>query len=325
MAKLLLLLEQEKGQPAPSCLAVLAFAQRWRAIHHGTVYALLLGPGATQAAATLAPYGLEALWADDREDWNPWLAETYAAALQQLAYGQAIDVVAGVTSSLGKDVLPRLAGMWDAGYVSEVIAVKSQNTYQRMMFAESLFETVQVHAARSVLSVRQAAFSAPVRTEAISSVLPASLDMPDKLGAEVVRLHVPKTSRPDLATARIVVSGGRGLRDKQNFACLEELCDVLHAALGGSRPACDAGMIPSALQVGQTGKKVAPDLYVAVAISGALQHVSGIQNAKVIVAINNDPQAPIFQIADYGWVESWENAIPALLTELRKKVSNHLS
>ncbi len=200
---------------------------------------------------------------------------------------------------------------------SDIIAVLGANRFRRPAYAGNALEEVAVAGPVVVASVRQTAFAAPTPGSA-GAVETVPMAAADALGAELVGVHATVSARPDLSDAKVVVSGGRGMKAGENFKVLEELTDLLGGALGASRAACDAGMVPNDLQVGQTGKVVAPQLYIAVAISGAIQHLAGMKGSKVIVAINKDPEAPIFQVADYGLIDTWEKAIPALIAEVKK-------
>jgi electron transfer flavoprotein alpha subunit len=200
---------------------------------------------------------------------------------------------------------------------SDITAVLAANKFRRPAYAGNAIEEVTVAGSVVVASVRQTAFP-PAPAGTAGAVETVSVGSVDALGAELVGLHATQSARPDLSDAKVVVSGGRGMREGANFKVLEELTDLLGGALGASRAACDAGMVPNDLQVGQTGKVVAPQLYVAVAISGAIQHLAGMKGSKVIVAINKDPEAPIFQVADYGLVDTWEKAIPPLTAAVKK-------
>jgi electron transfer flavoprotein alpha subunit len=192
--------------------------------------------------------------------------------------------------------------------------VVAANKFKRPAYAGNAIEEVEIGGSVVVASVRQTAFPPSAGSGgAAGAVETVAVGAVDALGAELVALHATqRSSRPDLGEAKVVVSGGRGMREGKNFKVLEELTDLLGGALGASRAAADAGMVPNELQVGQTGRVVAPQLYIAVAISGAIQHLAGMKGSKVIVAINKNPEEPIFQVADYGLVDTWEKAIPAL-------------
>jgi len=268
---------------------------------------------AAQAAASLD--GIEKVLVADDPVYAHQLAEPLAALFVQLA-GNYSAILAAATSS-GKNVLPRVAALLDVMQISEIIKVVAPGTFERPIYAGNAIETVQSTDATKVITVRTAAFaatggggSAPVEKIAVVPVPEVSRFKDESLA---------KSERPELASARVVISGGRGMQNADNFKTLiEPIADKLGAAMGASRAAVDAGYAPNDWQVGQTGKAVAPDLYIAVGISGAIQHLAGMKDSKVIVAINKDEEAPIFQIADYGLVGDLFTILPALNEELAK-------
>ena len=277
---------------------------------------MVIGSGIAAAAADAAKYAPRVLAYDDARLGAP-LAETWATQLADAVKRAGAGALLGTATSTGKDVLPRAGALLGAGMASDVIAVLGQNRFRRPAYAGNAIEEVEVGGPVVVASVRQTAFAAAA-PGAAGAVETVAVTAADALGAELVGLHATVSARPDLSDAKVVVSGGRGMKAGENFKVLEELTDLLGGALGASRAACDAGMVPNDLQVGQTGKVVAPQLYIAVAISGASQHLAGMKGSKVIVAINKDPEAPIFQVADYGLVDTWEKAIPAMIAAVKK-------
>jgi electron transfer flavoprotein alpha subunit len=257
---------------------------------------------------------------DDARLKNP-IAETFAPIVARVAKETGSTVVAATATSFGKDILPRAAALLEAGMVSDVIAVAGPKTFKRPMLAGNAIATVEGLTPTVVASVRQTEFP-PAEPAAGGELSKADAGDVQTKGATFVRAETSKSARPDLAEAKVVVSGGRGMKEGKNFAILEQLTDLLGGAMGASRAATDAGMVPADLQVGQTGKVVAPNLYIAVAISGAIQHLAGMKGSKTIVAINKDGEAPIFQVADYGLVANWEQAIPQLIEEVKKVKAN---
>ncbi|MCG9730886.1 FAD-binding protein [Shewanella sp. Isolate13] len=242
-------------------------------------------------------------------------ANHLAENISELMLGIASDYehVLAPASSFGKDVLPRVAALLDVSQLSEVIEVVSSDTFVRPIYAGSVLATVQSLDDKKVMTVRSSAFDA-VALDGNAERVALTQDVAPQ--AEFVEQSLTESERPELGSASVVVSGGRALGNSENFALLEQLADKLGGAVGASRAAVDAGFVPNDLQVGQTGKIVAPDLYIAVGISGAIQHLAGMKDSKVIVAINKDPEAPIFQVADYGLEADLFDAVPQLLAQL---------
>lgn len=266
-----------------------------------------------EAAARLA--GVEKVLLAEAAHLAHQLAEELAALIVPLMAGY--DALVAASTARGKNTLPRVAALLDVMQVSDVIAVKSPDTFERPIYAGNAIQTVQATDAKKVVTVRTASFGATpeggsASIEKISTSAPVGV-------STFERAELATSDRPELASARIVVSGGRGMQSGENFKkYIEPVADRLGAAVGASRAAVDAGYVPNDYQVGQTGKVVAPDLYLAVGISGAIQHLAGMKDSKVIVAINKDGEAPIFQVADYGLVADLFQALPELEAELSK-------
>lgn len=277
---------------------------------YGDVHLLVAGSGcaaAAQAAAKIAGV-TKVLVADDAAYAHP-LAEELAPLITSLA-GDYEAILAPATTS-GKNVMPRVAAALDVAQISEITAVVDANTFQRPIYAGNAIATVQTTDAKKVITVRTTAFDkaategGSASTEAISATPKAGI-------SQFVGAELSSSDRPELTSAKIIISGGRGMGSGENFALVDAVADKLGAAVGASRAAVDAGYVPNDYQVGQTGKIVAPDLYIAVGISGAIQHLAGMKDSKVIVAINKDEEAPIFQVADYGLVADLFDALPEL-------------
>jgi len=318
MGNVLVFLEQADGALRPAALSAISFARAAHKAHGGKLLFLLVGDQVKAAAEQASTFGADAVFSVEAPALKNYLAETYAPIVARVAREQGASLIAGTATSVGKDLLPRVAGLLDAGLAPDVSAVLGAQKFLRASNAGNVLQTVEVQGEQVVVSARQTEFPRATPGGNKSPVTAVAAGDIDARGAEFVELQTQKRDRPDLTEARIVVSGGRGMKEGKNFAQIEQVCDVLGAAMGASRAACDAGMVPNDLQVGQTGKVVAPDLYIAIAISGAIQHLAGMKGSKVIVAINKDAEAPIFQIADYGLVTQWEKALPELLTELKK-------
>jgi electron transfer flavoprotein alpha subunit len=267
---------------------------------------------AAQEAAGLAGIG-KVLVADATHLATP-TAENLAELIVAVARNGAYTHVLAPATAFGKNVMPRVAAMLDVAQISDITAIEGTDTFVRPIYAGNAFATVQSKDAIKVITVRTTAFEAAASggVAQIESIAPPA----EVTSAKVIGEELTVSARPELTSARIVISGGRGLGSGENFKLLEGLADKLNAAIGASRAAVDAGYVPNDYQVGQTGKIVAPDLYIAIGISGAIQHLAGMKDSKVIVAINKDPEAPIFQIADYGLVGDLFEIIPQLTAKI---------
>jgi electron transfer flavoprotein alpha subunit len=265
------------------------------------------------AAAKIA--GVEKVLLADAAPYARQLAEPMEALILSLA--DKYDAILAPATTSGKNVLPRVAARLDVGQISEILKVVAADTFERAIYAGNAIETLQAPPGKKVITVRTTAFKAAAEDSSapVEKIAAAADPGLSSFAGEALS----KSERPELTSARIVISGGRGLGSKENFHLLDSIADKLHAAVGASRAAVDAGFVPNDYQVGQTGKAVAPDLYIAVGISGAIQHLAGMKDSRVIVAINKDSEAPIFQVADYGLVGDLFQILPELDGELTKR------
>ena len=280
----------------------------------GDVHALVAGhdaAGAATAAARVA--GVAKVLHADAAQLAAQTAENLAALVVSLS-GPYTHILLPATG-FGKNVAPRIAALLDVAQISDIVAVEAPDTFVRPIYAGNAFATVQSKDAKKVVTVRTTGFD-PVAASGGNAPIESVAAPADTGLVRVLGQELSKSDRPELTSARIVISGGRGMQNGENFRMLEALADKMHAAIGASRAAVDAGYVPNDYQVGQTGKIVAPDLYIAIGISGAIQHLAGMKDSKVIVAINKDAEAPIFQIADYGLVGDLFEIVPALTAEL---------
>ena len=306
----LVLLDHEGStikQPSRSAVAA--------ALLLGEVHVLVAGTDPASAAAAAALPGIAKVITAADAAYDHALAEPLADLLVALAPGYT-QLLAGSTA-IGKNVMPRVAALLDIQPISDIAAVIDADTFVRPIYAGNALATVRSSDARKVLTVRAASFD-PVAATGGSAPIEAAAAVGIPTLSSFVSAELSQSERPELTAARVVISGGRGMQNGENFKLLDPIADMLGAAVGASRAAVDAGFVPNDYQVGQTGKIVAPDLYVAIGISGAIQHLAGMKDSKVIVAINKDEEAPIFQVADYGLVADLFTALPELTAELAK-------
>lgn len=310
-----------EGALRKNTLSAVRFAKQVAEATSGAYDILVVGEGAGAAAEEAAKYGARKVLKAEIE--GGYLAEKHAPTVAEVAKRGGYGVVVSAAGTTGKDLMPRVAAKLGAGVASDIASVSVEGgtlVYRRPMYAGNVFGYCTVNSDVQVVTVRQTEFEAAEEaggTSPIEDVEVASDPAAERI--EFLGVETVKSERPELTEADIVVSGGRALKSAENFkTVLEPLVDVLGAAMGASRAACDAGYVPNDLQVGQTGKVVAPKLYIAVGISGAIQHLAGMKGSKTIVAINKDKEAPIAQVADYFLVADLFEAVPALTEEIRK-------
>ena len=311
----------EDGTLKKSTLSAISFAQKALPALGGSFSILVLGAHAAAAAKELTGYGAAKVLVCEDASLTHYTAEQFAPTVAEV--GKGFGLIVATATSVGKDLLPRVAARLDAAYAGDCAGVAAEGgklVYKRPMFAGNVFGYCTLGTPIQVATARQSEFDAAAPSGSASPVESVAKVAPGAAASRVefVSLEAVKSARPELSEASVIVSGGRALKEKF-MEVLEPLADALGAALGASRAAVDAGYAPGDFQVGQTGKIVAPQLYVAVGISGAIQHIAGMKSSKVIVAINKDPEAPIFQLADYGLVADLFTAVPALVGELKKR------
>ena len=307
----LVIAEHDNAELKPATLNTVAAAAQL-----GDVDILVAGENCNAVANTAAKIaGVGRVLKADASALKTGLAENVAPLIVQLSSGYS-HILAPATTN-GKNIMPRVAALLDVAQISEITSVISADTFVRPIYAGNAMATVQSADAIKIITVRTTGFDA-APAEGGSAALKDVSNITDAALSSFAGQELTVSERPELTSAKVVISGGRGMQSGENFPMLEEIADKLGAAVGASRAAVDAGFVPNDYQVGQTGKVVAPDLYIAVGISGAIQHLAGMKDSKVIVAINKDEEAPIFQVADYGLVADLFEAVPDLSAELNK-------
>ena len=310
MANVLVVAEAHGGQLRKATFPAIGFAKKAQAAVGGELHILVLGKGVQGLTSELLKFGATQVWFADSPALEHPIAGAYAQVIAQAAKQVNAEIVAAAATACGKDVYPRVAARLGAAMASDIIAINDGKTFKRAMWAGNIIATVELSTAIKVVTVRPTEFEAAVPGAASGEARALTVDVQDPK-AQFVEFREVKSARPALAEARVVVSGGRGT--KGDFKPIEALADAIGAAVGASRAACDAGWVPNDYQVGQTGKIVAPELYIALGISGAIQHLAGMKGSKNIVAINKDPEAPIFQVADFGLVADLFKVVPEFI------------
>lgn len=323
MGNVLIVAEHHDGKLRSVTLPALGFGLAAKELIEGELIALVLGHDVAGVSAELAKYGVDKVVVDDNALFGNYLAENYVPAVEAAVEAFDVEIVATAASTRGRDFMPRAAAKLEAAQVSDAVAIFDGDdgiTYKRPVWAGNLLQLVVSESDVTCVTVRTTAFDAPEASGAAEiEAFDAGISAAERI--EFVGFEEVISERPELTDASVIVSGGRGLKNREGFVMLEELADLLGGAVGATRAAVDSEMAPNDLQIGQTGKIVAPDLYFAVAISGAIQHLAGMKGSKTIVAINKNPEEPIFQVADYGLVADAFKVIPELHDKIKDAIS----
>jgi len=310
---ILLIAEHNEVSLSSATFATLTAAQAFSL----PIHMVVMGRTCQKVAEEASDYeGVTKVWVVENPKLTNPVAEDMTETLVEL--GKEYRYILAPSTTFGKNLLPRVAALLDVAQISDVIAIKDNKTFLRPIYAGNAIATVESEDAIKVMTIRPTAFEKAKKDSLKASIETLPFKAVSHSHAVFVKMEPSLSERPQLTSASIVVSGGRGLQNKDNFDLLEALADKLGAAIGASRAAVDAGFVPNDYQVGQTGKIVAPDLYIAIGISGAIQHLAGMKESKIIVAINKDPEAPIFQVADYGLVGDLFTILPELITKIGK-------
>jgi electron transfer flavoprotein alpha subunit len=316
----LIIAEHFENKIKKACLSAVTFGKKISHLLNEPYDILVIGSNLDEIKQELKEYGARRLLVVEDPDLEYYLAERYSPIISEIAKENRYKFIAATATAFGKDLMPQIAAALNAGMASDIIDIIKENgkiLFRRPMFAGNVIAVVEVLTVPTVVTVRQTEFEPAIKSHPSSVIEIKYLKKPIP---NIRYLGFEKTlsKRPDLVEARVVIAGGRGCKNQEGFKLVEELTDLLGGAVGATRAAVDTELCPNDLQVGQTGKIIAPELYIGVGISGAIQHIAGIKGSKVIVAINKDEEAPIFQVADYGLVANLFKAVPELIQEIKK-------
>jgi electron transfer flavoprotein alpha subunit len=319
MGNALIIAEHRDGKLRNVSLPAFTFAKEYTGKTGGEFHILVMGHDLGSVVEEVSCYGAAKVHVADNQDLGPYLAESHAAVAAKVAQDSGAEVVAATSTAMAKDLLPRLSAKLGAGMASDILGFNDQGQFQRPVWAGNAIVDTEITTPVKVVSVRGTEFEPAQKGTSGGDRVDVAVDVDfGSLKKRFLSFEEIKSERPELTEAAVIVSGGRGTKGEEGFKLIEQLADLFNAAIGATRSAVDAGWVPNDLQVGQTGKMVAPDLYFAIGISGAIQHLAGMKSSKVIVAINKDEEAPIFNVSDYGLVADLFKAVPELIEGIKK-------